>query len=154
MIVTDLSNSFNPVPKIKNVKSQRESKEKYEKVKEIKQKNEQLTKRNNRQIKGKKHKQTKEKEIPMKVKKVVWERDKHQCIFCHKRVEVFYANAHFIPRSQGGLGIEQNIFTACEDCHREQDNGKNTEFYNKKAERHLRRIYGANWDKSKLVYKK
>ncbi len=55
---------------------------------------------------------------------------------------------------QDGLGIEQNIFTACEDCHREQDNGKDTELYDKKAEDHLKGIYGANWDKSKSIYKK
>ncbi|MGN1271451.1 MAG: HNH endonuclease [Clostridia bacterium] len=131
MIVTDLSNSFNPVPKIKT-----------EKKKEV------------IKIKGKKHKQTKEKEIPKKVKEAVWKRDKYKCIFCHKQVPVECACCHFIPRSSGGLGIPENIFTACEDCHREQDNGKNTKVYDKKAERHLKRIYGVNWDKSKLVYKK
>lgn len=131
MIVTDLSNSFHPVPKTL-----------------------QNSVKKTIQIKGKKHKQTKEKEIPKKVKETVWKRDKHKCIFCGKLVDVFYANAHFIPRSAGGLGIEENIFTACEDCHREQDNGKNTKEYDKKAEKHLKRIYGANWDKSKLIYKK
>ncbi len=131
MIVTDLSNSFHPVPK------------------KIIEKKKKVTR-----IKGKKHKQTKEKEISKKVKEAVWKRDKHKCIFCGKRVDVFYANAHFIPRSAGGLGIEENIFTACENCHREQDNGKNIEEYDKKAQRHLKRIYGKNWDKSKLVYKK
>lgn len=132
MIVTDLSNSFNPVPKKKESK--------------IEPKKQKIT--------GKKHKQTKEKEIPKKVKIAVWNRDKHKCIFCEKEVDVFYANAHFIPRSAGGLGIEENIFTACENCHREQDNGKDTKLYDKKAENHLKSIYGVNWDKSKLVYKK
>ena len=131
MIVTDLSNSFNPIPKNKS-----------EKKKEV------------TEIKGKKHRQTKEKEIPKKVKETVWKRDKYKCIFCHKQVPVECACCHFIPRSAGGLGIPENIFTACEDCHREQDNGKNTKLYDQKAERHLKRIYGANWDKSKLIYKK
>ncbi len=36
----------------------------------------------------------------------------------------------------------------------EQDNGKNIKLYDKKAEKHLKGIYGANWNKSKLVYKK
>lgn len=134
MIVKELSSSFNPVPKsgLKKVESTVKS----------------------GQIKGKKHKQTKEKEIPKKVKEAVWKRDKHKCIFCGKQVDVFYANAHFIPRSAGGLGIEENIFTACEDCHREQDNGKNTKEYDKKAKKHLMSIYGENWDKKELVYKK
>lgn len=140
MLVTDLSNSFNPVPK--NVQKNKSA----EKSAEIKKKN--------LQIKGKKHKQTKEKEIPKKVKEAVWKRDKHKCIFCKKQVDVFYANAHFIPRSAGGLGIEENIFTACEDCHREQDNGMNTKFYDKKIEKHLKSIYGANWNKKNLIYKK
>ena len=111
-------------------------------------------KENNKYIKGKKHRQTKEKEIPKKVKKAVWERDNHKCIFCGKLVDVFYANAHFIPRSAGGLGIEENIFTSCEDCHREQDNGNNTKLYDQVAEKHLKQIYGANWNKKNLIYKK
>ena len=131
MIVKDLSSSFNPVPKNKTEK-----------------------KKETVQIKGKKHKQTKAKEIPRKVKEAVWKRDKHRCIFCGKLVDVFYANAHFIPRSAGGLGIEENIFTACENCHVEQDNGKDTELYDKKAEKHLKSIYGDKWEKKKLVYKK
>lgn len=137
MIVTDLSNSFNPVPKsgTKNVNNTSKSGKK-------------------NVIKGKKHKQTKEKEVTKAVKIAVWNRDKHKCIFCKKVVDVSYANAHFIPRSAGGLGIEENIFTACEDCHREQDNGKNTKLYDKKAESYLKRIYGKKWDKKKLFYKK
>ena len=63
-------------------------------------------------------------------------------------------NAHFIPRSAGGLGIEENIFTACQDCHREQDNGKLTKEYDKLAKKHLKHIYGKNWKIEKLIYKK
>lgn len=105
-------------------------------------------------IKGKKHRQTKETEIPRLVKEAVWYRDKRKCIFCGKIVPMFYANAHLVPRSSGGLGIEENIFTACEDCHREQDNGLNSKEYDLKAENHLKGIYGANWDKKKLIYRK
>ncbi len=131
MIVTNLSCSFHPVPKVK-----------------------QTNKKNVKAIKGKKHRQTKEKEIDIKIKIKVWERDAHCCIFCGKPVPIFNANAHFIPRSAGGLGIEQNIFTACEDCHREQDNGLNTKEYELQVENYLKGIYGENWDKSKLIYKK
>lgn len=67
---------------------------------------------------------------------------------------MFYANAHFIPRSAGGLGIPENIFTACDDCHREQDNGKNTKLYDETAEKHLKRIYKKKWKIEKLIYKK
>lgn len=105
-------------------------------------------------IKGKKHKQTKATEISKFVKEAVWYRDKRSCIFCKKIVPLFYANAHLVPRSAGGLGIEENIFTACNECHREQDNGLNSKEYTEKAENYLKGIYGANWDRSKLVYRK
>lgn len=107
-----------------------------------------------RKIKGKKHRQTKATEISKKVKLQVWERDFHRCIFCEKTVPWNLANAHFIPRSAGGLGIVENIFTACEDCHREQDNGLSSILYTDRAEKYLRSIYGANWHIEKLIYKK
>ena len=107
-----------------------------------------------KKIKGKKHKQTKATEIPKSVKEIVWERDNHRCIFCKTTVDMFYANAHFIPRSSGGLGIPENIFTACENCHREQDNGLNTKEYDTKAEKHLKSIYGGRWTKENLIYRK
>lgn len=55
------------------------------------------------EIKGKKHKQTKATEIPKTVKETVWYRDKRRCIFCGQVLPIFYANAHLIPRSAGGL---------------------------------------------------
>ena len=131
MVVTDLSNSFNPYPKVSNKK---------EKV--------------STRIKGKKHKQTKATEISKEVKKIVWQRDKKKCIFCHNPVDIFYANAHFVPRSAGGLGIPENIYTGCPDCHGEQDNGLNTKEYDKKAKKHLKGIYGTSWNIEKLIYKK
>ena len=105
-------------------------------------------------IKGKKHRQTKETDINSKVKVRVWERDNHRCIFCKTLVTWHYAFCHYIPRSAGGLGIEENIFTGCEDCHREQENGLNTLEYEEKAKRHLKSIYGANWKEEDLIYRK
>lgn len=105
-------------------------------------------------INGKKHRQTKETDIDVKTKLQVWERDNHQCIFCDTKVSWHYANAHFVPRSLGGLGIVQNIFTACEKCHQEQDNGLNTEYYDNKARKHLQSIYGKGWNENLLIYKK
>ncbi len=54
----------------------------------------------NKPIKGKKHKQTKATEISKKIKEKVWKRDKHKCIYCKKEVLMICANAHFIKRSQ------------------------------------------------------
>ena len=93
-------------------------------------------------------------DIPKSVKKIVWERDGHRCIFCHRYVPVECACCHFIPRSLGGLGISENIFTACENDHRKQDNGMNTKLYDLKVENYLKGIYGANWNKENLIYNK
>lgn len=105
-------------------------------------------------IKGKKHKQTKECEISVAVKVRVWERDKHKCIFCGESVDWHKANSHYIPRSAGGLGIEENIITSCDNCHREQDNGLNTKEYDERAKQHLILIYGEGWREKDLIYKK
>ena len=31
--------------------------------------------------------------------------------------------AHYVPRSKGGLGTEQNVVTLCRDCHDRFDHG-------------------------------
>ena len=105
-------------------------------------------------IKGKKHKKTKATEISDKVKEAVWIRDNYRCIYCHKKVPLVCANAHFIKRSQGGLGIEENIVTLCFDCHYQEDHGLNTDKYEKYIENYLKNIYGFEWKKEKLIYKK
>lgn len=84
--------------------------------------------------KAKKSKRTKAVDIDIKIKKIVWERDGYKCIFCGKVVPLSCANAHYIKRSQGGLGIEENVFTACVNCHHEQDNGKIQKYILKKQE--------------------
>lgn len=93
-------------------------------------------------------------DISSKVKEAVWNRDSQKCIYCGKWVPKTYANAHFIKRSQGGLGIEENIVTLCPECHYQEDYGLNTKLYEDYIETYLKGIYGANWDKSKLIYKK
>lgn len=52
-----------------------------------------------------------------------------------------------------GLGIEENIFTACGRCHNEQDNGLRTKYYDNIAEEYLKSKY-PNWNKENLIYKK
>ncbi len=93
-------------------------------------------------------------EIPPKVKEIVWNRDNHKCIYCSRYVPKTCANAHFIKRSQGGLGIPQNIVTLCPECHFEEDHGQNTKLYEDYIENYLKGIYEAEWDKKKLIYKK
>lgn len=105
-------------------------------------------------IRHKKHLRTKATDISSKVRFMVWNRDNHRCIFCGKVVGSECANAHFVPRSAGGLGVEKNIFTACINCHHEQDNGLSSKLYDQSAENYLKRIYGENWHIQDLIYKK
>lgn len=75
-----------------------------------------------------KSKRTKACEICPAVRRAVEERDGGLSILSGKPG---IANAHYIPRSLGGLGIEQNIVTLTPEEHHDYDNGK------------LRRAYGA-----------
>lgn len=93
-------------------------------------------------------------EISPKTKEIVWERDNHKCVICGKYVTVACANAHYIKRSQGGLGIEQNIVTLCLKCHYEEDFGKDTKLYEEMIKKHLKGHYGSSWNISDLIYKK
>jgi 5-methylcytosine-specific restriction endonuclease McrA len=97
------------------------------------------------------HKQTKACSIPPKVKAVVWERDEHKCIICDSHAAA--PCAHYIARSQGGLGIEQNIVTLCADCHRAYDQSTSRGWYRERIRAYLQAHY-PNWNESKLVYHK
>ena len=72
-----------------------------------------------------KSKRTRACEIPKSVKIKVNERDNSQCLICGCYDPVEWSCCHFIPRSHGGLGIEENIITLCPDHHRQFDNGAN-----------------------------
>lgn len=104
-------------------------------------------------IGGHKHKLTKATEIPTKVKKIVWERDNHRCIYCNKYVDVYYANSHFIKRGQLGKGIEENVVTACQNCHYLYDFGTNSKEMINYTREYLKSKY-SDWDEEKLIYKK
>ena len=90
-------------------------------------------------------------DISKKVKDIVWERDNHQCIICGSYQAM--PNSHYIRRSQGGLGIEENIVTMCQRCHREYDQGAGRQAIATYTERYLRSKY-PDWKPEKLIYKK
>ena len=94
---------------------------------------------------------TKATSIPPKVREQVEERDGHVCVFCHSPNA--RGEAHYIRRSQGGLGIPENLLTLCRMHHRYLDEGPNKEYYQEKAREYLKSKY-PNWDESKLVYNK
>ena len=78
-------------------------------------------------------------DISPKVRAVVIERDSGRCIFCgsHKYLTI----AHYIPRSSGGLGIEQNLTLACFTCHYELDHGMHRKEYQEIQKDYLDKLY-------------
>lgn len=98
-----------------------------------------------------KSKRSKACDIPKKVKDIVWERDNGRCIFCGSPMAM--PNAHVIPRSKGGLGVEQNIVTACIHCHDKMDHSKERKEMVEYAKDYLRSKY-ENWNEKELVYRK
>ena len=99
-----------------------------------------------------KSKRSKATDIPMKVKKVVWERDNHCCIVCDRTYSAM-PNAHYIPRSQGGLGIEENVATLCNRCHYDYDQTTQRHVLKQIIREYLQSKY-EDWNEEKLVYKK
>lgn len=96
------------------------------------------------------HRRTKEVAITPEVRQQVEERDGGCCIFCGRPGR---GEAHLVNRSQGGLGIPENIVTVCRACHFQMDNGQATKLYRAKAEDYLKSKY-PEWDRSKLVFDK
>lgn len=62
-------------------------------------------------------------------------------------------NAHYLPRSKGGLGIEQNIVTLCINCHRRYDQSTEREELKEIIKNYLKSKY-ENWNEKDLIYKK
>ncbi|MBO5837300.1 MAG: HNH endonuclease [Oscillospiraceae bacterium] len=79
------------------------------------------------------------------------------CIICGKpapyTAATAFSCAHFIPRSQGGLGVEENIVTLCPRCHSMYDQGIDRRTTAEYIEEYLKQRY-PNWNREKLTYKK
>lgn len=88
--------------------------------------------------------------ISRETKLKVYERDGGTCILCGCPG---LPEAHYIPRSRGGLGIEQNIITLCRPCHREFDEGQNSEKIAAIIADYFRSKY-EGWNEDELIYKK
>ena len=109
-----------------------------------------------------KSKRTKALDITQKVKLEVAKRDTDKfgvlrCIICGNSYNVM-PNSHFIRRSHSGLGIEQNIFTACTNftenkCHYRWDNYLCTDEEIERVKNHFKYHY-PDWNEDILYYKK
>lgn len=96
------------------------------------------------------NKRTKALNISAETKQIVYARDDGRCILCGRPGDPV---CHFIPRSQGGLGVEQNIVTLCYFCHMEYDQTSHRPEVGDKIESYLRSKY-KNLDNLQLTYRK
>ena len=66
-----------------------------------------------------------------------------------------FPEAHYIPRSKGGLGIPENILTLCRVCHDRYDHSdrNDREMMRGRFRAYLKHFY-PDWDESKLIYHK
>lgn len=109
-------------------------------------------------MKNRSSKRAKALAITRTVKETVMERD-GGCVWCRltgiRTGLPAYPEAHYIPRSRGGLGVEENILTLCRPHHYQYDNGSKNQ---REKMRNLFRIYLMNkypeWDEKKLYYHK
>ena len=99
-----------------------------------------------------KSRRTKALAITPAVKKIVYERDGGCCVWCGAPG---LPEAHYIPRSKSGLGIEENILTLCRDCHRlfDQSGRAQRDMMGEYFRLYLQRIY-PGWEEENLYYKK
>ena len=97
------------------------------------------------------HKRTKALQIPTAVKRKVHERDGGCCVVCGSNRGI--PNAHYIARSHGGLGIEENIVTLCINCHTAYDNSPMRRLIGSEIKEYLKSKY-PDWNEEKLYYKK
>lgn len=109
-----------------------------------------------------KHNITKQREFSQKERKKIYERDNGQCIFCSMNYHMEGTNwfnlqidgvMHYIPRSQNGLGIEQNGALGCKHHHYMLDHGSRREEMLDIFKQYLKAHY-KDWDESKLIYSK
>ena len=88
--------------------------------------------------------------ITPEVKRIVHERDKGRCVYCGR---YGLPEAHFIPRSKGGLGIEENILTLCRQCHDMFDHSRYRQNMREFFRKYLQSKY-PEWEEEKLYYRR
>lgn len=105
------------------------------------------------------HPETRATKIPKKVKDAVRKRDGGRCILCGRPGD---PHCHVVRRSAGGMGIEQNIVTLCNDCHRAYDEGVNLNRFGSGTTRgsircyleaYLKQFY-PDWTRESVIYRK
>lgn len=109
-------------------------------------------------------KRTRKLQFDKKTKEAIIQRDYGTCLFCNMSYKMDSSSdiayeikdiMHFIPRSQGGLGIEQNGVLGCRYHHMLLDNGNKglRDEMLKIMEEHLKMSY-PGWNREEIIYKK
>jgi 5-methylcytosine-specific restriction endonuclease McrA len=106
-------------------------------------------------------KDTKARSIPKHVKEAVAARDSFDgypcCVACGlpapPEKPTDFACAHFIARSQGGLGITENIISLCPRCHRRYDQSTDRAEIREYLREYLQSKH-PEWCEENLIYKK
>ena len=104
--------------------------------------------------------------ITRKTKEAVFKRQNGRSIFApYQNISVEECCCHFVPRSKGGLGIEENIFGCSQEQHRLFDGniiispGKSEEIQRIREKmknevvNHLKDNY-QDWNEESLIYKR
>ena len=105
------------------------------------------------------HKDTKARDFDRKAKEAISKRDSIGdwpcCVFCGLAAPspLAWSNAHFIARSQGGLGIPENGLTLCPVCHGRYDQTEFREEMRSYFREYLTEHY-ENWSEDALTYRK
>lgn len=104
-------------------------------------------------------KDTKARDFDRKTKFAIAERDSIDgwpcCVFCGAAAPapLAFSNAHFIARSQGGLGIPENGLTLCPACHRRYDQTTDRKQMREYFREYLKSKY-ESWSEEALIYRK
>lgn len=104
-------------------------------------------------------KDTKARDFDRKAKAAIAERDSIDgwpcCVYCGAAAPaaLAWSNAHYIARSQGGLGIPENGLTLCPACHRRYDQTDERERMRGFFREYLNEKYEA-WNENALTYRK
>lgn len=110
---------------------------------------------------AKKSKRAKACEFSTDVKTAIMQRDKYQCLFC--RLQKFGKSEcdwiqdimHYVNKSAGGLGIEQNGVLGCRYHHQLLDNGNKG--YRQEMLQYMREYLQSqyrDWREEDLYYRK
>ena len=100
-------------------------------------------------------------EFSKKEREEIYERD-YGCIFCQKNYRMepegewghcIFEVMHYVPRSQGGLGIARNAAIGCKYHHMMLDNSEHRAEMKEIFKAYLQRMYW-DWNEKDLIYDK